>query len=140
MSPIILIIVGLLIVMGGILVAKMHPILALLLGALARGVAYLNGPSHRVCAWQRMSDAQVNNFLNQSLGERIAIAFGDSCAKIGLLIVLGSIIGKCLLESGGAERIVRSIVSLFGEKKAPGAYMVSSFILGIQFFSTLFFT
>jgi GntP family gluconate:H+ symporter len=78
--------------------------------------------------------------MNQSLGERVAIAFGDTCEKIGLLIVLASIIGKCMLDSGAAERIVRTILGIFGDRKAPGAFMASSFLLGIPiFFDTIFY-
>jgi GntP family gluconate:H+ symporter len=140
MSPIVLVILGLLIVMGGILVGKMHPILALLLGALLVGWFTSDELHLAYAASKGFTGKQLDSFLNQSLGERVAIAFGDSCAKIGLLIVLGSIIGKCLLESGAAERIVRSMVRLFGEKKAPGAYMFSSFTLAIPiFFDTVFY-
>src|SRR3954470_12895733 len=102
MSPFVLVIIGLLVVMGGILIGKMHPILALLLGALLVGSLTSQDLHLAYAASKNLSGNLLTNFLNQSLGERIAIAFGDSCAKIGLLIVLGSIIGKCLLESGAA--------------------------------------
>jgi GntP family gluconate:H+ symporter len=140
MSPIILVLIGLMIVMGGILVGKIHPILALLLGALLVGWLTSEELHLAYAASKGLTGNQLKNFLDQSLGERIAVAFGDSCAKIGLLIVLGSIIGKCLLESGAAERIVRSMVKLFGQDKAPGAYMISSFVLAIPiFFDTVFY-
>src|SRR6185436_1625554 len=140
MSPILLIFIGLLVVLGGILVVRLHPILALLLGALLVGWLTSAELLSTYAAGKHLSENQTKAFLDQSLGERIALAFGDACQKIGLLIALGSIIGKCLLESGAAERIVRSMVSIFGLKKAPGAYMVSSFALGIPiFFDTVFY-
>ena len=44
------------------------------------------------------------------------------------------------MESGGALRIVRSFLSLLGEKRAPEALAGSSFLLGIPvFFDTLFY-
>ena len=87
-----------------------------------------------------LSEKQTSDLLAQSLGERVAIGFGNTCEKIGLLIMLASIIGKGLLDSGAAERIVRSMLSVFGEKKAPWAFMVSSFALGIPiFFDTVFY-
>jgi len=44
------------------------------------------------------------------------------------------------LESGAAERIVRSLIQLFGERKAPAAFMLSSFILAIPtFFEAVFY-
>jgi GntP family gluconate:H+ symporter len=140
MSPLVLLIIGLLVVLGGILVLKLHPILALLLGALLVGVFTSSDLLTNYAASKGFSETQTTNFLNQSLGERILIAFGSSCEKIGLLIVLASIIGKCLLESGAAERIVRSVIGVFGEKNAPGAYMASSFVLAIPiFFDTVFY-
>lgn len=140
MTPIYLLIIGLVIVIGSILVLRLHPILALFIGALA--VSLLT-PAHLVrdyAASSHLSAEETEILLERSPGERIVIAFGDTAGSIGLLIVLASIMGKCLLESGAAERIVRSMVGFFGEKKTPIAYMVSSFVLGIPiFFDTIFY-
>ena len=38
--------------------------------------------------------------------ERVAVAFGGSAGKIGIVIALAAIIGKCLMDSGAADRIV----------------------------------
>ena len=76
----------------------------------------------------------------QSVGERVAAGFGSTCAKIGILIALAAIIGMCLLESGAAERIVRSAIQFVGEKLAPVAFMASGFLLAIPvFFDTVFY-
>jgi GntP family gluconate:H+ symporter len=140
MSPILLLILGLLIVVLGILVVKLHPVLALLLGAVIIGFLTSDTQLQLYAQSKNFSENQINSLLSQSFGERIAIAFGETCGKIGLLIVLASIIGKCLLDSGAAERIVRSMLKVFGESKAPGAFMVSSFILAIPiFFDTVFY-
>lgn len=140
MSPILLLILGLLIVVLGILVVKLHPILALLLGAVIIGFLTSDTQLQLFAQSKNFSENQINSLLSQSFGERIAIAFGETCGKIGLLIVLASIIGKCLLDSGAAERIVRSMLKVFGESRAPGAFIVSSFVLGIPiFFDTVFY-
>jgi GntP family gluconate:H+ symporter len=74
------------------------------------------------------------------VGERVAQGFGRTCTKIGILIAMASIIGKFLLESGAAERIVRSLLKLLGEKRAPGAFLGSGFLLGMPvFFDTVFY-
>lgn len=76
----------------------------------------------------------------QSVGERVAAGFGSTCAKIGILIALAAIIGMALLESGAAERIVRSAINFVGEKLAPVAFMASGFLLAIPvFFDTVFY-
>ena len=76
----------------------------------------------------------------QTVGERVANGFGNTCAKIGILIAMASIIGKCLLDSGAADRIVRSALKILGEKGAPFAFMSSGFLLAIPvFFDTVFY-
>lgn len=75
-----------------------------------------------------------------SAAERLAAGFGTTCGKIGLLIAMATIIGKCLLESGSAARIVDSVQKLFGERLTPVAMAVSSFIIAIPvFFDTVFY-
>lgn len=75
-----------------------------------------------------------------TVGERVASAFGNTCGKIGILIALAAIIGKCLLDSGSADRIVRSAMRVVGERGAPVAFVGSGFLLGIPvFFDTVFY-
>lgn len=77
---------------------------------------------------------------NQPVGERVARGFGTTCGKIGILIALASIIGKCLLDSGAAERIVITIRSVLGDQRASPALVVSGFVMGIPvFFDTVFY-
>lgn len=76
----------------------------------------------------------------KTIGERVAAAFGNTCGKIGILIALAAIIGKCLLDSGSADRIVRSALRVVGEPGAPLAFIGSGFLLGIPvFFDTVFY-
>lgn len=74
------------------------------------------------------------------VGVRIANEFGSTCGKIGILIAMASIIGKTMLESGAAEKIVRSMLRLTGIKNAPFSFLTSSFFIGIPvFFDTVFY-
>lgn len=87
-----------------------------------------------------MTAAETEALVQQSVGERVAIGFGRTCAKIGILIAMASIIGKCLLESGAAERIIRSALKRFGEPRAPLAFLSSGFLLAIPvYFDTVFY-
>jgi GntP family gluconate:H+ symporter len=71
---------------------------------------------------------------------RVAEAFGDSAGKIGIVIALAAVIGKCMLDSGAADRIVRSFLRLFGQRQAPVALMGSGFVLAVPvFFDTVFY-
>ncbi|MCA9070683.1 MAG: GntP family permease, partial [Planctomycetaceae bacterium] len=75
-----------------------------------------------------------------TIGQRVASGFGRTCANIGILIAMASIIGKCLLDSGAADRIVRTALGWTGEKGAPFAFLLSGFLLGIPvFFDTVFY-
>jgi len=77
---------------------------------------------------------------NKNWGARIADGLGSTLTKIALLIAMASIIGKCLMDSGGAERIVSSIAKGVGEKRLPMAFVGSGFTLSIPvFFDTVFY-
>jgi len=71
---------------------------------------------------------------------RVATAFGNVAGSIGIVIAMAAIIGKALLDSGAAERIVRSLTGALGVKRAPAALMASGFVLSIPvFFDTVFY-
>jgi GntP family gluconate:H+ symporter len=71
---------------------------------------------------------------------RVGQAFGSVVGSIGIVIALAAIIGKCLMDSGAADRIVRSFLKALGEKRAPTALMLSGFVLSIPvFFDTVFY-
>jgi len=92
----------------------------------------------RLIAATEFQAAQAN--AKRGLGARIAAGFGNTCTKIGILIAMAAVIGKCLLDSGAAERIVIATRSLFGEKQTPLAFLGSGFVVGIPvFFDTVFY-
>jgi GntP family gluconate:H+ symporter len=71
---------------------------------------------------------------------RVATAFGGAAGKIGIVIALAAVIGKCLMDSGAADKIVRSFLKALGEKRASVALISSGFVLSIPvFFDTVFY-
>ncbi|MHC4701957.1 MAG: GntP family permease, partial [Planctomycetota bacterium] len=139
-DPLWLLLVGMIVVLGGILLLRLHAFLALTLGALI--VASLTAPAalEKFAAEKEMTVRQTTALMESSVGERVAQGFGRTCTKIGILIAMASIIGKFLLESGAAERIVRSLVRWLGEKRASHAFLSSGFLLGMPvFFDTVFY-
>ena len=85
-------------------------------------------------AKERASSESKRNTL-----QRITTAFGTTSGKIGILIAMACVIGRCMLASGAAERIVRAALSVVGMRGAPVAFCSSSFLLGIPvFFDSLF--
>jgi len=140
LSPMFILLVGVLIVIGGIIVLKLHPFLALLLAALV--VAWMTPGSaiEQFALAKGATPAAALKLSKQTIGERVALEFGNTAGKIGILIAMAAIIGKCLLESGAAEKIIRSMLRLTSVKKAPVAFLVSSFFIGIPvFFDTVIF-
>jgi GntP family gluconate:H+ symporter len=76
----------------------------------------------------------------RNVGAQVAADFGATCTQIAILIAMASIVGKCLLDSGAADRIVRSALAVVGERGAPAAFVGSGFLLGIPvFFDTVFY-
>jgi gluconate:H+ symporter, GntP family len=140
MDPLWILLAGMIVVMGGILTLRLHAFLALVLGALT--VAILTPgealESHAISKKMPLEEAAV--FAKKPAIERITAAFGNTCAKVGILVALASVIGKCLMESGSADRIVRTALRIFGEQRAQFAFLGSGFLLGIPiFFDTVFF-
>ncbi|MCC9606851.1 GntP family permease [Blastopirellula sp. JC732] len=82
-----------------------------------------------------MADGSVQDKFS-----RVASAFGGMAGGVGIVIALAAIIGKCMLDSGAADRVVRWMMSICGEKRAPAALMSSGFILAVPvFFDTVFY-
>jgi H+/gluconate symporter-like permease len=71
---------------------------------------------------------------------RVAVAFGKTAGGIGIIIALAAVIGRCLIDSGAADRVVRMFMKLLGEKRAPISLMASGFVLSVPvFFDTVFY-
>ncbi len=139
-DPIFILLIGVCIVVGGIIGLKLHPFLALLLGAFVVALMTPGSAIEQFALAKGATPAAALQMAHKSIGERIALEFGATTAKIGILIAMAAIIGKCLLESGAAERIVRSMLNATGIKKAPIAFLGSSFFIGIPvFFDTVIF-
>jgi GntP family gluconate:H+ symporter len=59
---------------------------------------------------------------------------GNTLAALGMIIGLGTILGKMLAESGGAEVIARTIVGVMGVSRLDYAVMLVAFLVGISVF------
>lgn len=139
-DPLWLLLVGMVVVLGGILLLRLHAFLALTLGALI--VASLTTPTalERFAAEKGLTPKETAALVESAVGERVAQGFGRTCANIGILIAMAAIIGKFLLESGAAEHIVRSLIKWLGEERASHAFLSSGFLLGMPvFFDTVFY-
>ncbi|WP_435360545.1 GntP family permease [Haloarchaeobius sp. DFWS5] len=82
----------------------------------------------------------VPDFTASMAAGRVATAFGDGMGGIGIPILMAAIIGKSMLESGAAQRIVRGFQTLLGKENSDYALWGSSSILAIPvFFDSVFY-
>jgi GntP family gluconate:H+ symporter len=73
-------------------------------------------------------------------GARVAAAFGSAAGSIGIVIALASVIGRAMMESGAADRVVRAFLRTLGEKRGDVAMMGSGFVLSVPvFYDTVFY-
>jgi GntP family gluconate:H+ symporter len=59
---------------------------------------------------------------------------GNTLGNIALVVALGTMLGKMMAESGGAERIAHTVIAAFGEQRVHWAMAVIAFIVGIPVF------
>ena len=140
MDPILIILIGIIAVLFCIIVLRLHAVISLLFAALITGLLTTPDLLYNYAVHNGMSENEALTIANQTIGRRLSTAFGNTAGKIGVLIALASIIGTSLMKSGGAERIIRGFLKLFGKKNASLAFLSGSFTLAIPvFFDTVFY-
>ncbi len=93
---------------------------------------------------------KVNSFIALTLASLfVGLSSGMDLAKVGdafqegvgavlgpiaMVVGIGTVLGKMLAESGGAEQIASTLIKLFGEKRLPWTMMLVAFIVGIPVF------
>lgn len=60
--------------------------------------------------------------------------FGNTLAAVALLVGFGAMIGRLLEITGGAKVLADTLINKFGEKRAPFALGVASFLFGFPIF------
>lgn len=59
---------------------------------------------------------------------------GSALGHIALVVGLGTILGKMMVESGGADRVARTVIGFFGARRADWAMMTVALIVGLPVF------
>jgi gluconate:H+ symporter, GntP family len=57
----------------------------------------------------------------QNIVKSFETGVGATLGHIAIIVASGTMIGKMMAESGGAERIARTLIQLFGERRVPRA-------------------
>lgn len=60
--------------------------------------------------------------------------FGETMKKIGLVIILGTVLGVLLERSGATLRMANYILGKVGENRAPAALSITGFLVGLPIF------
>jgi GntP family gluconate:H+ symporter len=112
-----LLIAALVAVIGLILmiaIRKLNPFLALFLSSLFLAVA------------ARMPLATVFHSFEAGVGATLG--------HIAIVVALGTMLGKMMAESGGADQIAHTLIRLFGEKRISWAMMAIGLVVGLPAF------
>lgn len=120
LHPLLILVIGIVTVVLMITLARMNAFIALITSAIVVSL---------------LAPGQLAEKIN-----RVATAFGSTAGSIGVVIALAVVVGRCMMDSGAADRIVRGFLSLLGEKRAATALMASGYVLSIPvFFDTVFY-
>ena len=97
-----------------IIALKMHAFLALVLVSFATAIA---------------AGVPVADVPTVAIG-----AFGSTLGSVALLVGLGVMIGRLLEVTGGAQVLADTLISRFGEKRAPMALGIAALLFGLPIF------
>ncbi|MDV7352944.1 gluconate:H+ symporter [Rhodococcus oxybenzonivorans] len=93
---------------------KLHPFLALAIGAVGVGIAAGLGATDSVTAFVE--------------------GFGATMGSVGILIGFGAMFGKLLADSGGADRVVDTLVGRSGPRTLPWMMALVGAVIGLPMF------
>ncbi len=97
-----------------IVVFKLNPFITLFLTALAL--------------------ALVTGMPAADIVHSFEVGVGGALGHIAIVVALGTMLGKMMAESGGADQIANTLIRLFGEKNIPWAMVVIGIIVGLPAF------
>jgi GntP family gluconate:H+ symporter len=104
-----------------ITVAKLHPFVALIFTAVGVGLA-MGMP---LVALSPEKPGIIDS---------IKAGLGNTLGFLAIVLALGTMLGKMMAESGGAERIAKTLINRFGQKRVHWAMMVVAFLVGVPVF------
>lgn len=107
-------VIGMALIIALISWTKLHPFLALTAGGVITGVIAGLG-----------FDASIAGFTK---------GFGTTVGGVGILIALGAVFGKILAETGGADRIVDTLLARASNRSLPWLMGVAGALIGLPMF------
>jgi len=120
MQPLLILLAGFAVVLGGIVVLRVHAFLALVGAAIVVAILAPGEPGVKVAV--------------------VAEGFGRTAGQLGVIVALAAVIGSAMSGSGASDRIVRGFLDLLGERRGALALGATAWVLSLPvFFDTIFF-
>jgi GntP family gluconate:H+ symporter len=120
MPPLPILLLGFAVVLGAIIVLRLHAFLALVAAAILVALLAPGEPAANLAV--------------------VAEGFGRTAGQLGVIVALAAIIGGAMSGSGASDRIVRGFVNVLGEERGALALGGTAFVLSLPvFFDTIFF-
>ncbi|MDE2826410.1 MAG: SLC13 family permease [Bacteroidota bacterium] len=120
MTPILILLLGIIIVVGLIVGLRINAFVALIAAAIVISI---------------LSPGEWSTKIT-----RVATAFGTTAGSIGIVIAMAAVIGVTMMNSGAADRVVQAFIRLLGQERGSPALAASGFMLSIPvFFDTVFY-
>ena len=120
MPPLLILLIGFAVVLGGIVVLRVHAFLALVGAAIVVAILAPGEPGVKMTV--------------------VVEGFGRTAGQLGVIVALAAIIGGAMSGSGASDRIVRGFLDLLGERRGALALGATAFVLSLPvFFDTIFF-
>jgi len=119
-------VLGIALIIALIVWAKLHPFLALVLGSAFVGLV--------ATWWARPTALPTPPLTAQSVIGSFEDGVGSTLQEVGLLIALGAMLGKLLADSGGADRIIDTLLARAPFGAVPWLMAVVAIIIGLPMF------
>jgi gluconate:H+ symporter, GntP family len=97
-----------------IVVAKLNPFITLILASLSLAIIAGMPPSRVIHSFEA--------------------GVGSALGHIAIVVALGTMLGKMMAESGGADQIAHTLIRFFGEKNIHWAMVVIGLVVGLPAF------
>lgn len=78
--------------------------------------------------------AVVAGMPREAIVHSFEAGFGGTMGHIAIIVALGTMLGKMMAESGGADQIAHTLIRCFGEKNIHWAMVVIGLIIGLPAF------
>lgn len=111
LSAAVVAVVGLILLIA---VAKLNPLITLLVTSVVLGLVTGMRPQNVMHAFEQ--------------------GVGATLGHIAIVVALGTMLGKMMAESGGAQQIAETLIRFFGEKRIHWAMMLIGIIVGLPSF------